>query len=149
MTTIQESVVIDADCERVFDAYVNHIDSWWIRRGTYRYSFAPESTEPRHIRFEPEAGGRFYEEFADGSQYTIGKIIEFEPPKLLVYTWQAPDWPAHTTITVRFTEHAGRTTVSVTHEGFGVEGVPDIGGSYAEGLREILGGLKAWTQDQS
>jgi len=148
MTTIRESVVIDADRDAVFDAYVEHIDSWWIRRGRYRYSFAPETTEPRTIRFEPRRGGRFYEEFADGSQYTIGEIVEIDPPELLRYTWKAPDWPAVTTITVRFTEHEGRTTVAVTHEGFGVDGVPDIGESYADGLREILGGLKAWAQDQ-
>lgn len=146
MTTIQEAVVVDAGRDRVFDAYVGHIDSWWIRRGTYRYSFAPETTEPRHIRFEPRAGGRFYEEFADGSEYTIGEITEYDPPGLLQYTWKAPDWPAVTTITVRFTEEGGRTTVSVTHEGFGIDGVPDYGDSYSEGLREILGGLKAWAQ---
>jgi len=87
-------------------------------------------------------------EFADGTEYTIGEVTEYDPPELLQYTWKAPDWPAVTTITVRFTEEGGRTTVAVTHEGFGIDGVPDFGDSYAEGLREILGGLKAWTQDQ-
>ncbi|MDH3249167.1 MAG: SRPBCC domain-containing protein [Acidimicrobiia bacterium] len=147
--TIVESVEINASADVVFDAYVNHIDRWWVRRGTYRYSFAPDGTEPRHIRFVPEPGGRFYEEFSDGSEYTIGHIVGWDPPALLKYTWRAPQWPVETTITVRFSEHEGRTTVEVTHEGFGVDGVPDLGDGYAVGLREILGGLKAWVQDRA
>lgn len=147
--TIVESVEIDAPTDVVFDAYVNHIDRWWVWRGTYRYSFAPESTEPKHIRFEAWRGGRFYEEFADGTEYTIGQIVAWDPPALVQYTWKAPQWPAETTITVRFTDTDGRTTVEVTHEGFGVHGVPDLGDGYAVGLREILGGLKAWTQDRA
>ena len=145
--TIVETVAIKAEPARVFDAYVNHIDSWWIRRGTFRYSFAPETTEPRHIRFDPRLDGRFYEAFADGSEYTIGRIIGWEPPDLLSYTWKAPEWPAETTITVRFTESNGQTNVEVTHEGFGIDGIPNLGDGYAAGLREILGGLKAWVQD--
>lgn len=147
--TIVETIDINASSDRVFDAYVNHIDNWWTRRGTYRYSFAPETTEPKHIRFDPRLDGRFYEEFADGSQYTIGRIVEWKPPELLQYTWKAPDWPLETTITVRFTEDAGQTTVEVTHEGFGEDGVPDLGDGYAVGLREILGGLKAYVQDRA
>lgn len=147
--TIVETIDINASSDRVFDAYVNHIDNWWTRRGTYRYSFAPETTEPKHIRFDPRLDGRFYEEFADGSQYTIGRIVEWKPPELLQYTWKAPDWPLETTITVRFTEDAGQTTVEVTHEGFGADGVPDLGDGYAVGLREILGGLKAYVQDRA
>jgi len=148
--TIIETIDINAEPQRVFDAYVNHIDSWWTRRGTYRYSFAPDTTEPRHIRFDARQHGRFYEEFSDGSQYTIGRIIEFDPPGFLQYTWKAPDWPVETTITVRFSEVVGgRTSVEVTHEGFGMEGIPDVGDGYAVGLREILGGLKAWIQDHT
>ena len=145
--TIVETVEINATADRVFDAYVHHIDSWWIRRGTYRYSFAPETTEPRHIRFDPRLDGRFYEEFADGSQYTIGRIVGWEPPEMFSYTWKAPEWPLETTITVRFTEGEGQTQVEVTHSGFEAVGMGHLGEGYAVGLREILGGLKAWVQD--
>ena len=145
---IVESVDINAGAEKVFDAYVNHIDSWWIRRGTYRYSFAPESTEPRHIRFDARMDGRFYEQFADGSEYTIGRIEGWQPPEMLRYTWKAPEWPLETTITVRFTETSGRTTVEVTHEGFDVDGMRHMSDGYALGQRELLGGLKAWAQDR-
>lgn len=146
-TTIVESITIEASPDRVFDAYVNHIDSWWTRRGTYRYSFAPETTEPRHIRFDPHLGGRFYEEFADGSQYTIGHITAWNPPGDFTYTWQAPDWPTETTISVRFEAIEAHTLVEVTHSGFGIDGVPAAGDGYAIGLREILGGLRSWVRD--
>ena len=107
------------------------------------------STVPRHIRFDPRLDGRFYEEFADGSQYTIGRIVGWEPPELLSYTWKAPEWASETTITVGFTEGDGRTRVEVAHSGLDAMGMSHLGEGYAVGLREILGGLKAWVQDKT
>lgn len=52
-------------------------------------------------------GGRLYGEFADGSQYTIGEITDFDPPESIQYRWKAPTWATTTTITVRFTEQGG------------------------------------------
>lgn len=146
--TIVESIRINADAEKVFEAYVHHIDSWWTRRGTFRYSFAPETTEPRHIRFDARLDGRFYEEFADGSHYTIGRITLWDPPAGLAYTWKAPEWPATTTITVRFTETSGDTEVEVTHEGVRHRWRTRPRRWLREGLREILGGRNAWVLAQ-
>ncbi len=86
MTSLQTSIRIRAEPPAVFRAYVKQIDRWWPRQGTYRYSFAPPETEPGHIRFESHQGGRFYEEFADGSEYVIGRIQVWEPPERLIYT---------------------------------------------------------------
>ena len=49
-------------------------DIWWPRQGVFPYSFAPKSTFPRHIRFEAQLNGRYYETFADDSEYEIGRI---------------------------------------------------------------------------
>ena len=54
--------------------------SWWPRQGVFPYSFAPKSTRPLHIRFEATPGGRYYETFADGSEYVIGTISVWSPP---------------------------------------------------------------------
>lgn len=137
MAAVNEKVDIVADRVTVFNIYVDRIDEWWPRRGErYRYSFAPEGTEPAHIRFDARQGGRFYEEFADGSQYDIGTLEVYDPPEEIVYTWQAPDWAEPSRVHVRFVQSGDTTTVIVEHTG-----LPDdvTAAGYAEGLREILG----------
>lgn len=138
MSDAQESVTIQADKDRVFDAFVNKIDRWWPRRGTYRYSFASAPQQPHQIHFEPRLHGRFYEIFDDGSTYEIGRITAWEPPDRLVYTWRDPRWPGHTTVEVTFQERNGSTMVTVHHSGFGEGDVPDHSVGYQVGLAEIL-----------
>jgi uncharacterized protein YndB with AHSA1/START domain len=146
MTIVREHISIRGTQSRVFTAYVAHIDKWWPRMGTYRYSYAPASTEPKQIQFEQKINGRFYETFADGSEYVIGHIIEWNPPHQLSYTWRDPQWPSHTTVTVTFAENEGETVVTVTHVGFGENGVPTIAEGYEIGLREIMMGFQTWTE---
>lgn len=137
MTTVNEKIDIVASQVTVFNVYVNQIDAWWPRRGEkYKYTFAPEATEPAHIRFDAEEGGRFYEEFADGTEYTIGTVEVYDPPNEIVYSWKAPEWPSETKVRVRFIQSGDTTTVMVEHTGFPEDAVAE---GYSEGLREILG----------
>lgn len=132
---IAESIEIAAPPERVFRAYVEDVDTWWPRRGTYRYSFAPPDTAPASIHFEPGTGGRFLEVFADGSEYEIGRIMRWEPPHRLTYSWKAPDWTRESTVDVRFIAlSGGGTRVEVTHTDLDAR----LEDGYAIGLTEIL-----------
>lgn len=144
MANVNEKIDIVADQVTVFNVYVNRIDEWWPRIGKYKYSFAPDSTEPAHIRFVAEEGGRFYEEFADGSEYTIGEVEVYDPPNEIVYTWKAPEWASPTRVRVRFVQSGSTTTVMVEHTGF-EDGAEAAG--YAEGLREILGVLATFIEE--
>ncbi|MGI9665960.1 MAG: SRPBCC domain-containing protein [Acidimicrobiia bacterium] len=137
MTAVNEKIDVVASQVTVFNVYVNRIDEWWPRRGEQnRYSFAPESTAPAHIQFEPEEGGRFFEEFEDGTEYTIGTVEVYDPPNEIVYAWKAPEWPEATRVRVRFVQSGDTTTVMVEHTGFPDGGIAE---GYSEGLREILG----------
>jgi uncharacterized protein YndB with AHSA1/START domain len=144
MATINEKIDIVADRVTVFNIYVDRIDEWWPRQKTYRYSFAPATTEPDRILFEPREGGRLYERFADGSEYTIGSIEVYDPPSEIVYTWQAPEWPAPSTIRVRFLDSGDATTVIVEHSG-----LPDdeTASGYAVGTAEILSVFAAFAEE--
>ena len=147
MSTVNEKIDIVADQVTVFNVYVDRIDEWWPRRGAkFRYSFAPDTTEPRHIRMESERGGRFYEEFADGSEYTIGSVEVYDPPHEIVYSWQAPDWPEPTRVRVRFVQSGDTTTVMVEHTGFPDDGTAE---GYSEGLREILGIFRSFVTGEA
>ena len=147
MTTIERSISIAAAPERVFAAYVEQINAWWPRQGMFRYTFAPTSTQPAEIHFEAEPGGRLYERFADGSEYLIGHILEWQPPQRLVYSWRAPDWPDETRVEVSFSHQDTKTNVTVRHSGFGQNGIPALGEGYEAGLEtDILPALQAWLQ---
>ncbi|MBV7338673.1 SRPBCC domain-containing protein [Chloroflexi bacterium TSY] len=144
MSQVQESITIQAGKTKVFDAFVRHIDEWWPRLGTYRYTFVQAPQKPLHIRFEPKEKGRFYETFSDGSSYEIGKIIQWNPPDRLCYTWRDPHWSFDTIVDVTFRETNGTTTVTICHSGFGENDIPDIGVGYHTGLAEILSAFARW-----
>lgn len=148
MKIVTESITVRAPIEKVFDAYVNHIDDWWPRYGEIRrYSFAPRDVDPGHIRFEPRLGGRFYETFANGDEFDIGAVTEYDPPRKLAYTWKSPDWKAATLIEVTFTQSGDATTLSLRHSGFEALDMPALADGYQDGTREIFGFLEAWLRE--
>ncbi len=106
-----------------FDVFVQQMDVWWPRQGVFPYSFAPKSTRPQHIRFEAQAGGRYYETFADGSEYVIGRITAWEPPAHLAYTWRDPTWQDATSIELHFSAEGEDTRVTYQQDGFAGAGV--------------------------
>ena len=121
-----------------FEIYVHQMDVWWPRQGVFPYSFAPKTTYPRRIRFEPKLGGRYYETFADDSEYTIGRIIGWEPPTALRYTWRAPDWSGETTIRLAFAALEQGAGLIHEQDGFAAAGVPDLIPYYQIGNKQTL-----------
>ena len=81
MSSYTQSIQIAASPEKIFHVYVEKINEWWPWQGkNNRHSWAPEGTEPSEIHFEPKIGGRYFERFADGSEFEIGHITIYEPP---------------------------------------------------------------------
>jgi uncharacterized protein YndB with AHSA1/START domain len=79
---VRKSVVVQADIQRAFDAFVGRIGSWWPR-------FASIGTAPQtDVIIEPRAGGRWYERGSDGSECEWGKVLHWEPPTRLILAWQ-------------------------------------------------------------
>ena len=148
MNSVVEKVTVNAPAAKVFNAYVNFIDEWWPRQGAkYRYTFAPEGVEPDRIRFEARHGGRFYETFADGSEYEMGRITEWNPNTKLSYTWKAPSWSGDTLIEVSFEERDDRTQVTVVHSGIEAVAEPEVAAGYGEGTTEIYGIFTSWVEE--
>ncbi len=137
--------MVETDCEvfvplspaAAFDLYVNQIDTWWPRQGVFPYSFAPATTRPAHIHFEGEPGGRLVETFADGSEYVIGQITDWDPPAGFAYDWRDPSWPGPISYSVQFRPATGGTTVQVTSAGFAALGLEEMIPYYAIGDRQV------------
>jgi uncharacterized protein YndB with AHSA1/START domain len=129
-TAIEHSVVVDATVEEAFRAFTEDF-------GRFK---PPEhnllGVEIAETVFEPRVGGHLYDRGVDGSECRWARILAYEPPHRVVFSWNiGPTWqiesdPARTSeVEVRFSpEGPGRTRVALEHRhlhhhGEGWEGV--------------------------
>jgi uncharacterized protein YndB with AHSA1/START domain len=77
---------------------------------------------------------------------TVGKIVEFDPPRVLAYTWSSNfhTKPEHATL-VRWelVANQGGTRVKMTHSG--LKPLPE-GAGYADGWPGVMGWLKSFAE---
>ena len=96
--------------------------------------------------FEPRAGGRLYDRGADGSEFQWGRVLAFEPPNRVVFSWDLnpqwqlePDIEKTSEVEVRFiAESEQRTRVELEHRKL------DRHGEGWEGERDAVGGGRGW-----
>ena len=143
-THVQELLALSP--EEAFEIYVNHMNTWWPRQGVFPYSFAPSSTRPHIIQFEPRQDGRYYETFADGTEYVIGRIQLWDPPHSLQYTWRDPTWDGETLISVRFAPAGNQTQFTYEQNGFVVANVSQLIPYYQIGCRQTMAAFFAHCQ---
>jgi uncharacterized protein YndB with AHSA1/START domain len=107
---------VKATPERAFDAFVGEIGAWWKPNGMFQTT--PRA--PGLLAFEPGEGGRLTETLANGKVFEIGKILAWEPPARLVFSWRQANFPLDlkTEVEVRFEAVGEETRVSVEHRGF-------------------------------
>ena len=141
---------IAAPQERVFQALVDQkqVMQWWTSDECQIESFS----------LEPRKGGRWSYQ-TRSSKLTVngvsqfhcdGEILEYDPPRVLSYTWIANwhDLPSQTT-TVRWelAMSKGGTLVRVTHSG--LADLPIARKDYAGGWPGVLGSLKNFVETKS
>ena len=155
-TSVTSSVVVDAPIEKAFSVFTDGIATWW----------SPDhhvlQTELAEMVFEPREGGFIYDRGVDGSECRWARVLVYQPPHRLVFSWDISlQWqieldPTRTSeVDVRFTaEGSSRTRVELEHRhidrhGDGWEQMRDAVGSsdgWAVGLRrfgERFGGAAA------
>jgi uncharacterized protein YndB with AHSA1/START domain len=79
-----------------------------------------------------------------------GEIVEFDPPRLLVYTWFGnwhDDTSRRTVVRWELTPQAGGTHVKVTHSG--LANLPIARKDYSSGWVGVLEMLKKFTEKGS
>jgi len=107
---------VPAAPERAFTAFTGEIGAWWRPNGLFQFTDDRTGT----LAFHPGPGGRLVETYADGSSFTVGEVLTWEPPTRLVLTWRhasfAPDQT--TELHVTFTEVGVETRVVVEHYGW-------------------------------
>jgi uncharacterized protein YndB with AHSA1/START domain len=106
---------VPAAPERAFAAFTDEIGAWWRPNGLFQFTDRTGT-----LAFDPGPGGRLVETYDDGSSFTIGEVLTWEPPTRLVLTWRqasfAPD--QSTELHVTFTDVGTETRVVVEHHGW-------------------------------
>ena len=97
-------------------------------------------------RFEPRVGGHIYDRAADGSECRWARVLAYEPPTRVVFSWDiGPTWQLETDdrnaseVEVRFVaESADRTRVELEHRHI------DRHGPGWESLRDGIADDQGW-----
>lgn len=104
---------VKATPERAFAVFTSEIAAWWQPSSLFQTT--PRA--PGRLAFHE---GRLIETLANGEVFEIGRVLAWEPPARLVFSWRQASFPPDllTEVEVRFEAVGGQTRVSVEHRGF-------------------------------
>jgi uncharacterized protein YndB with AHSA1/START domain len=115
--TIRHRVVVDARIDRAFAVFTDQFGDFKPREHNLLSVPIAETV------FEPRVGGHIYDRGTDGSLCRWARVLTYEPPHRVVFTWDiGPTWQLETDldktseVEVRFiAESAERTRVELEH----------------------------------
>jgi uncharacterized protein YndB with AHSA1/START domain len=139
-TAVRASTVVDAPIDKAFTAFTDDIGSWWSPN---HHILEGELAE---MVFEPRQGGHIYDRATDGTECRWARVLVYEPPHRIVFSWDvSPQWrletdPAKTSeVEVRFVAEAtDRTRVELEHRKL------ERHGEGWEGMRDAVGAPDGW-----
>jgi uncharacterized protein YndB with AHSA1/START domain len=115
--TVRHHVVVNAPVDRAFRVFTEQFGDFKPREHNLLGVPIAETV------FEPRVGGHIYDRGVDGSLCRWARIVAYEPPDRVVFTWDiGPTWQVATDLSrtseveVRFSaESAERTRVELEH----------------------------------
>lgn len=137
---VRTSILVDAPIDRAFSVFTADMGSWWPAE---HHILQAELAE---MVFEPRVGGHIYDRGTDGSESHWARVLAYEPPHRLIFSWDISlQWqieadPDRTSeVEVRFSEESpGRTLVELEHRNI------DRHGDGWEGMRDGVAGADGW-----
>ncbi len=116
-TAIHTTITVNAPIERAFQVFTEDFDVIKPREHNMLGVDIAETV------FEPHAGGHIYDRGVDGSECRWARVLAYEPPHRLLFSWDiSPRWQVETDpektseVEIRFTaEGDGRTRVDLEH----------------------------------
>jgi uncharacterized protein YndB with AHSA1/START domain len=115
--TVREEIVVEAPVDRAFTVFTDEMGTWWPAD---HHVLEAELAE---MVFEPHVGGHIYDRGVDGSECRWARVLAYEPPSRLVFSWDISlDWKIETDpektseVEISFTpEGPERTRVTLEH----------------------------------
>jgi uncharacterized protein YndB with AHSA1/START domain len=138
--SVRTQIVVEVPIERAFSIFTEKFDSIKPREHNMLAVDIAETV------FEPREGGRIYDRGVDGSECQWARVLAFERPNRVVFSWDiSPHWqiesdPDKTSeVEVQFiSETPERTRVELEHRNL------DRHGEGWEAERDGVGGDQGW-----
>jgi uncharacterized protein YndB with AHSA1/START domain len=138
--SVRTQIVVEASIDRAFRVFTEEFDR--IKPRDHNLL----DVEIAETVFEPREGGRIYDRGVDGSQCQWARVLAFEPPHRVVFSWDiSPQWQIETDheksseVEVRFVaEGPDRTRVHLEHRNL------DRHGEGWEGERDSVDSEDGW-----
>jgi uncharacterized protein YndB with AHSA1/START domain len=116
-TATQHSIVVEAPIERAFSVFTDGFGTFKPREHNLLQVEIAETV------FETHVGGNIYDRGVDGSECRWARVLAYEPPNRVVFSWDiSPQWQIETDpdktseVEVRFIAEApDRTRVELEH----------------------------------
>jgi uncharacterized protein YndB with AHSA1/START domain len=139
-TSICHTIVVEAPIERAFRVFTEGFGRFKPREHNLL------GVEIAETVFEPRVGGNIYDRGVDGSECRWARILAYEPPGRVVFSWDiSPHWQVEadlkrtSEVEVRFVaETPRRTRVELEHRHL------ERHGAGWEGVREGVDGEQGW-----
>jgi len=114
---VRHQVVVDTSIDRAFATFVERFGDF---KPPEHNLLGAEITE---TRFEARVGGHIYDRAADGSECRWARVLAYEPPDRVVFSWDiSPQWQLEANLSntseveIRFVaETPERTRVELEH----------------------------------
>jgi uncharacterized protein YndB with AHSA1/START domain len=104
--SVRTQIVVDAPIARAFSVFTEQFDRIKPREHNML------DVEIAETVFEPREGGRIYDRGVDGSECPWARVLAYEPPSRVVFSWDiSPQWRIETDrartseVEVRFSPH--------------------------------------------
>jgi uncharacterized protein YndB with AHSA1/START domain len=138
--SVTTQIVVEAPIERAFRVFTEDFDRIKPREHNMLGVDIAETV------FEPREGGRIYDRGVDGSECQWARVLAYEPPERVVFSWDiSPQWQIETDlektseVEVRFvSETPERTRLELEHRNL------DRHGEGWEGEREAVASEGGW-----
>jgi uncharacterized protein YndB with AHSA1/START domain len=139
-TAASSSITVEAPIDRAFAVFTEDIGSWWPQ--DHHIIEAPLA----QMVFEPKVGGHVYDIGTDGSECRWARVLAYEPPHRVVFSWdislqwQVESDAARTSeVEVRFVaDDAGCTRIELEHRHL------DRHGEGWEAMRDAVASDEGW-----
>jgi uncharacterized protein YndB with AHSA1/START domain len=139
-SAVRSSIVVDAPIERAFRVFTDDFGSFKPPEHNMLGVDIAETV------FEPRVGGHLYDRGVDGSECRWARVLAYEPPERVVFSWDiSPQWQIETDVAktseveVRFiAETPERTRVELEHRNI------DRHGDGWASLRDGVAGDDGW-----
>lgn len=111
---IRRSVLVSWDPRAAFHRFTADFGAWWPKA-----THSIGGKQVQQIIFECRVGGRIIEELQDGRRYLWGRIIGWDPPRRVAFTWHpAQDEQQAQDVEVTFDPEGSGTRVELVSTGW-------------------------------